>query len=151
MWIRCLFTMMLLAVAGCGESNTPPAPAPAPAPFELAGKWLYLGPSDVPHNLTVTDTAMDYSDVDGHWSSSWTIKAHDNGAHHFQVLFGSGSGTYIPVGDSMSGAYEVDGTFLTVQLAKGLAAYPPLQGPGTCTGTADGMPVPDCRLYVKQN
>jgi hypothetical protein len=149
MRIRCLFVVTLVAVAGCAGNDTPPAPAPPP--FELAGKWLYLGPSDVPHNLTVSDASMVYADVDGQWSSTWTVKAYDNGPHHFQMAFGSGSGTYLPVGDSMSGAYEVNGTFLTLQLAKGLASYPPVQSPGTCTSTADGMPVPECRLYVKQN
>ena len=142
-----LFMVMLVALSGCGANNT----TPQPAAFDLDGAWLYLGPSDVPHTLTVSQAAMVYADVDGHWSSSWTIKTYDNGAHHFQVAFGSGSGTYLPLGESMSGAYDVSGTFLTVQLAKDLASYPPLQSPGTCTGTADGTPVPDCRLYVKKN
>jgi hypothetical protein len=94
---------------------------------------------------------MVYADVDGLWSSSWTIKAYDNGLRHFQVVFGSGSGAYLPVGESMSGSYDVSGTLLTVQLAKDLGAYPPLQSPGTCTSAADGTPVPDCRLYIKKN
>jgi hypothetical protein len=141
----CLVTVILLALSGCGASDT----APQPDAFELEGAWLYLGPSDVPHTLKVGNGSMVYADVEGQWSSTWTIKAYDNEAHHFQVTFGSGSGTYLPVGQAMSGVYEVGGTLLTVQLAKDLSAYPQLQGPGTCTGVTDGMPVPDCRLYVK--
>jgi hypothetical protein len=138
---------MLAALSGCGANDT----TPQREPFEIEGAWLYLGPSDVPHTFTIADASMVYADVDGHWSSSWTIESYDNGPHHFEVFFGSGSGTYLPVGEGMSGAYDVSGTLLTVQLAKGLASYPQLQSPGTCTGTADGTPVPDCRLYVKQN
>ena len=55
------------------------------------------------------------------------------------------------MGASMSGAYDVSGSLLTVQLAKDLSAYPPLVGAGSCTGPTDGTPVPDCRLYIKQN
>jgi len=51
----------------------------------------------------------------------------------------------------MSGAYEVSGALLTVQLANDLASYPQLQSPGTCTSATDGTPVPECRLYVKKN
>ena len=147
----CLVTMPLLgmlALSGCGSDTATPQPEP---PFEIEGGWLYLGPSDGPHTLKISHASMVYTDVSGNWSSNWTIKAYDNGLHHFQVAFGSGSGTYLPVGDNMSGTYDVSGTLLTVQLVKGLASYPPLQGAGTCTGTADGMPVPECRLYVKQN
>ena len=93
---------------------------------------------------------MVYTDIAGMWSSKWTIKAYDNGLHHFQVAFDSGSGTYLPVGQSMSGTYDLSGTFLTVQLANGLASYPQLQGAGTCTRESDGMPLPECRLYAKQ-
>lgn len=139
--------MMLLALSGCGANDAPTQPEA----FELEGSWLYLGPSDVPHTLTIDRASMSYADVDGQWSSRWTIKAYDNDKHHFQVVFGSGSGAYLPVGSSMSGAYDVGATLLTVQLSKELASYPPLQGPGTCTSTVDGTPVPDCRLYVKQN
>ena len=139
--------MMLVALSGCGANNA----APQPKAFDLEGAWLYLGPSDVPHTLTVDHASMVYADVDGHWSSNWTITAFDNALHHFQVSFGSGSGSYLPVGDSMSGAYEVSGALLTVQLAKGLASYPPLLGAGTCTSATDGTPLPECRLYIKKN
>ena len=140
-----LLATTLAALSGCGSNDV----APQPEAFELDGAWLYLGPSDVPHTLTISDASMVYADVDGQWSSSWTIKKYENAPHHFQVAFATGSGTYLPVGDGMSGTYQVNGTFLTVQLAKDLTAYPPLQSPGTCTAMADGAPVPDCRLYVK--
>lgn len=143
-WLATGITPVLLALAGCGED----AATPEPEPLEIEGPWLYLGPSDGPHTLTIGRTSMVYADVGGSWSSNWTITARDNALHHFQVGFDSGSGAYLPVGQSMSGAYEQTGTLLTVQLANG-ASYPQLQGAGTCTGAADGMPVPDCRLYVK--
>jgi hypothetical protein len=135
-----------LALAGCSEDAAPTA---EPEPLQIEGPWLYLGPSDGPHTLTITRSSMVYADVGGAWTSNWTIQASDNVLHHFQVAFGSGAGEYLPVGQSMSGAYDLMGTLLTVQLANG-ASYPQLQGAGTCTGMADGMPLPDCRLYIKQ-
>ena len=36
-------------------------------------------------------------------------------------------------------------------LANGLGSYPKLQGTDGCTRETDGMPLPDCRLYAKQN
>lgn len=149
MRIRCLavmITMAILAAPGCG-ANTKTTP---PEAFEIDGAWSYLGPSDVPHTLTVDDTSMVYTDTDGKWSSSWTIKTYDNQLHHFQVTFNSGSGTYLPVGQSMSGTYDLNGTTLTVQVASGLASYPQLQSPGSCTAATDGTPIADCRLYIKQ-
>ena len=146
-----MLTMATLALPGCAADSTTPEPEPEPEPFEIEGAWLYLGPSDVPHNLAISRGSMVYTDVAGNWSSTWSIKTYDNALQHFQVVFGSGSGTFLPVGESMSGTYDVSGPALTVQLANGLVSYPPLQGPGTCTGAMDGMPVPDCRLYVKQN
>jgi len=131
------------ALVGCGGNTTPPPPA-----FEIEGDWLYLGPSDVAHRLTIGHGSMVYTDVASKWSSSWTIKAYDNALHHFQIVFSSGSGTYLPVGQSLSGTYDL-GSFLTVQSANGLASYPKLEGRGSCTDTG-GMPIPDCRLYVKQ-
>lgn len=141
-----LLLVMLLALSGCGAND---APTEAKA-FDLEGSWLYLGPSDVPHTLTVDRGSMSYADVDGQWSSRWAIKGYDNDQHHFQVVFSSGSGAYLPVGSSKSGAYDVGATLLTVQLSNE-PAYPPLQGPGTCTSAVDGSPVPECRLYVRQN
>jgi hypothetical protein len=126
---------------GSGGNTTSP-------PFELEGKWTYLGPADAPHDLTIEHGSMVYDDVDGKWSSKWTITAYDNGLHHFQVTFDSGSGSYLPVGESMSGTYDLGVAFLTIQLAKGLSSYPPVEGAGSCTST-DGTIFPDCRLYTK--
>ena len=141
-----MIALATLAVAGCGGNTT----TPPPAPFELNGGWTYLGPSDVPHDLTISPGSMVYTDVDGQWSSTWTVTSYDNDLHHFQVKFDSGSGSYLPVGQSMSGTYDLK-TFLTIQLANGLTSYPPLQSPGSCTSATDGTPIPDCRLYVKLN
>ncbi len=147
----CLATVLTIAaftLSACGDDAAPPAQAEA---FEIDGPWLYLGPSDVPHDLSIGQGSMVFTDVSGTWSSTWAIKTYDNGMHHFQLGFTMGSGAYFPVGDSMSGAYEVDGTLLTLQLTSGLTSYPALVGPGTCTNPADGMPVPGCKLYVKKN
>ena len=114
--------------------------------FELDGSWDYLGPSDGPHTLKISNVSMAYADMDGAWSSNWTIKEYDNELHHFQVVFESGAGTYLPVGQNMSGTYDLSGQTLTVQLASGLGSYPALQSPGSCT---DGSTlIPECRVYV---
>jgi len=139
---------LVATLVGCGGGSATTSP---PKAFDIDGSWLYLGPSDVPHDLTITDKSMVYTDVDGQWSSKWTIKTYDDDQHHFQVTLDSGSGTYLPVGQSMSGTYDVSGTLLTTQLANGLSSYPQLQYPGTCTGGTDGTAAPDCRLYVHQN
>jgi len=110
---------------------------------------VYLGPSDVPHSLTISNQSMVYTDEEGQWSSSWTIKDYDNGLHRFEVVFQSGNGTYLPVGQNMSGTYVLSGNTLTVQLANGLGSYLAVQSPGSCT---DGATlIPECRVYVKQN
>ena len=127
----------------------PPGSGGTTASVEIAGKWTYLGPSDVPHDLTINQGSMVYEDVDGKWSSKWTITAYDAALHHFQVTFDSGSGSYLPVGQSMSGTYDRGVAFLTIQLAKG-SSYPPLEGAGSCTGT-DGALIPECRLYTMPN
>ncbi len=139
--------MIALGLAGCGGGST----TPPPQPFELTGAWIYLGPSDGPHDLTIGNGSMVYTDVAGQWSSQWTIKSYDNGLHHFQTNFDSGTGSYLPVGQSMSGTYELTNTLLTIQLAEGLTSYPPLEGAGTCTSATDGTPIPECRLYIKGN
>ena len=149
MRIHCLpaiITMAMLMFQGCG-ANTKTTP---PEAFAIDGAWSYLGPSDVPHTLTISDASMVYTDMAGQWSSRWTIKAYDNGLHHFQVVFDSGSGTYLPVGQNMSGTYDLNATTLTVQVASGFASYPPMESPGSCTAATDGTPIPDCRLYIKQ-
>jgi len=94
---------------------------------------------------------MTYTDNDGKWSSKWVLKTYDNGLHHFRVEFDSGSGSYLPVGQTMSGTYDLTGVILTVQVANGSASYPPLQDAGSCTDASDGTPHPDCRVYVKKN
>jgi hypothetical protein len=120
-----------------------------PDPFEIDGTWLYLGPADGPHWLKIGNGSMVYADIDGQWSSTWTIKGYDNGLHHFQAVFESGTGTYLPVGQTMSGTYDVTGAELTVQLANGLGSYPPMQSPTSCM--EDSTPIPDCRLYLSKN
>jgi len=144
-----IFMVAALALSGCG-GDAAPTPPPPHHPFDLAGSWLYLGPSDGTHTLVISDSSMVYTDVSGTWKSSWTVKSYDNDLHHFQVTFESGNGTYLPTGQSSSGTYEVNGTLLTVQLAMGLGSYPALEGAGSCTGS-DGDPVPECRLYIHQN
>jgi len=139
--------MATLLLAGCSSN---PA-APQTEPFELNGSWIYLGPSDAPHDLKVDGGAMTFTDVAGNWTSNWTIKSYDNELGHFQLAFSSGSGAYLPMGQSKSAAYDVSNSLLTVQFAEGVASYPPLQGLGTCTGATDGMPIPECKLYIKKN
>jgi len=101
--------------------------------------------------LKISGGSAAFIDVAGTWTSNWTVKSYDNELNHFQLVFVSGSGSYLPVGESMSAAYELNGTLFTLQLAKGLASYPPLQGAGTCTGATDGVPIPDCKLYIEKN
>ncbi len=151
--ISYLATMVILAVTalpGCsgGTKAAQPDAAAQSEAFDLDGRWLYLGPSDGPHTLEINNASMAYADVSGAWSSNWTIKEYDNVLCHFQVVFESGTGTYLPVGQNMSGTYVLEGAILTVQLANGLDSYPALQSPGSCTeGTT---PIPDCRIYMNQ-
>ena len=140
-----MVTLAAMALLGCGGDTTPSQPKA----FELDGTWLYLGPSDGPHRLTISNGSMVYADIDGAWSSNWTIKEYDNGLHHFQVVFESGTGTYLPVGQNMSGTYVLNAQILTVQLANGLGSYSPVQSPGSCTEGSSTL-IPDCRIYVKQ-
>jgi hypothetical protein len=153
MRINCLATTMTLAtmtLLGCGSGSTTAQPdAHQPEAFELQGTWTYLGPWDGEHTLKISDTSMVYAAIAGDWSSNWTIKEHDNGLHHFQIGFESGTGTYFPVGQKISGAYVLAGAILTVQLASGAGSYPPVQSPGSCTEGSDKF-IPDCRLYMKQ-
>ena len=143
-----MVVMAMPVLVGCGGD----AAKPPSKPFEIEGGWSFLGPSpaDSAHLLTIKPGSMTYTDNDGKWSSKWTIKTYDNELHRFQIEFDSGSGSYLPTGKSLSGTYDLAG-FLTVQLANGLASYPPLQSAGTCTDANNGNPLPDCRLYVKSN
>jgi hypothetical protein len=154
MRITCLATMMTLAtmaLPGCGGGTTivQPDASVQPEAFELDRTWEYLGPSDGPHTLEISNGSMVYADMDGQWSSNWTITEYDNGLHRFQVVFESGTGTYLPVGQNMSGTYVLNDPILTVQLANGLGSYPPMQSPGSCT--EGSTLIPDCRIYMKQN
>jgi len=143
-----ILALALLALSACGGSETA---SPQNGPFDMEGKWLFLGPGNGPHDLTVTRSTMFYEDVEKTWSSTWTLTSYNNTAHGFRVTFASGTGTYFPVGKNMVGTYDVTGTLLSVQLASGTGAYPALLTPGTCTSPDDGAPLPDCRIYVHQN
>jgi len=167
MKISCLYaaiTLVTVALSGCTASSTKaqpnasvPTDASMPADtsvprddFELRGSWLYLGPGDVVHTLDISNTSIVYTGVDGaDWSSTWAIKDYDNGLQHFQLVFKSGTGSYLPTGQSLSGAYDITGT-LTVQLADGLGSYPALQSVGSCTVGASER-IPNCGLYMKRN
>jgi len=155
MRIRYLATILALAtmpLLGCGESastDQPDAFVPA-GPFELEGSWLYLGPWDGEHTLTFSNTSATYTDIGGTWSSTWKLQNFDNDAHHFQIAFEAGDGTYIPTGAQLSGSYDLNAVILTVQLADGLGSYPPMRSPGSCT-EGESSPIDNCRLYMKQN
>ncbi len=147
MRMSCLAAMMTvgtMALASCGGDTAAPRAA-----FELDGSWVFLGPGDGPHTLKISDTSMVYTDLDGQWSSSWSIKQYDNALHHFQVTFGSGTGTYIPVGQNMTGTYVLNAPMLAVQLGNSPGSYPSMESPDSCTDAAS-TPIPDCRLYMKQ-
>jgi hypothetical protein len=146
-YLATMITMATLALSGCSSDTT----TPQAAAFELDGSWIYLGPSDVPHDLKIGSGSASFTDVAGSWASNWTVKSYDNELNHFQLVFVSGSGSYLPVGQSKSAAYDLSGSLLTIQLAEGLASYPPLQGAGSCTSATDGTPLPDCKLYIKHN
>jgi hypothetical protein len=148
MRIVCLATMAMVATmafSGCGE-NTKTEPA---EPFDLDGDWLYLGPWDGEHRIKITDTTAEYTDVGGEWKSEWSIKEYDNGQHHFQLAFKSGTGSYYPTGKDWRASFARDGVMLTLQLASGTGSYPPVEGAGSCTD-GSGEPITDCRLYLKQ-
>ncbi len=140
-----MMTLATMTLLGCG-GDTKPSPA---GPFELEGSWLYLGPWDGEHTLEISKESMVYAAIAGDWSSSWTIEEYDNGLDHFRIVFGSGTGTYLPTGQNFGGTYVLDGVMLTVQLADGTGSYPPVQSPGSCTEGASTF-IPDCRLYMKQ-
>ncbi len=133
------------AAGGSGTGGAPPVP------FDLQGTtWLYLGPWDSVHTLEISEDSVVYADIAGEWSSTWSLTEYDNDVQHFQLTFASGVGTYSPTGSSLSGAYVLADAILTVQLAEGVASYPPVESPGSCT--RDGAErIPDCGIYMKQN
>jgi hypothetical protein len=152
MKISCLATAITLAtmtLLGCREGTTTVQPDASVRPdaFEPQGTWLYLGPWDGEHWLKISNASVVYTAVDGTWSSNWTIKDYDNGLHHFQLVFESGTGTYSPTGQNLSGTYVLSGTILTVQVADGLGLYSPVTSPGSCM--MDGGPdrIPNCGIY----
>jgi hypothetical protein len=128
-----------------GGSSTGGAP---PEAFELQGTWLYLGPWDAVHTLEITNASMTYTDIAGEWSSNWTITEYDNALHHFQLAFESGTGTYYPTGENVSGTYDLGDQILTVQVAGGLASYPAMESPGSCLQGADR--IVDCGIYMRE-
>jgi len=138
-----------VATGGTSSGGTSTGGTP-PEPFEIQGTWLYLGPWDEVHTLQISDASMVYTDIDGEWSSNWTIEEYDNTLHQFQLAFESGNGTYSPTGQSISGTYVLNSQILTVQLADGVGSYPPLQSPGSCIEEG-GDRIPDCGLYMHQN
>jgi hypothetical protein len=144
-FLATVMTLAMMAVGGCGEDA---ATAP-PEAFELQGTWLYLGPGDRVHHLEIANASMVYTDIAGEWSSDWTVKDYDNRLEHFEIVFKSGTGTYLPEGQTMSGTYVLTGAILTVQLANGAGAYSPVQDPSCTQGGADL--VPDCGRYMKEN
>ena len=130
------------------EASVQPDASP-PAAFELQGDWVFLGPGSLEHTLKIGGGSMVFTDVNGAWSSNWTTKDYDNGLHHFEIVFKSGTGTYFPVGQNVSGTYVLDAMILTLQLANGLGSYAPVTSPGSCTEGA-GTPIANCNLYMKQ-
>jgi hypothetical protein len=149
--ISCMaMAMMTLLGCGGGATTVQPDASAQPDAFELQGTWLYLGPWDVVHTLKISNVSIAYTDVDGQWSSNWTIKDYDNGAHHFQMVFESGTGTYLPTGQDLSGTFVLSGQILTVQLTDGLASYSPVQSPGSCT-EGGVTRISNCGIYMKQN
>jgi hypothetical protein len=148
MRIKCLammaITLAMTGLFGCGAGGT----SATSEPLAIKGSWLFLGPSSGEHNLTISNDSMKYKAISEDWESSWSIKKSDNELHHFQMAFESGHGSYYPEGQSFSGTFDLNGTILSVQLAKGLDSYPELRNAGSCTDNSD--PIPDCKLYMKQ-
>jgi len=138
-----VMTLMTMTLLGCGGSST----TSTSDPFELQGSWLYLGPWDGEHTLKITDGSMVFTALAGEWSSNWTIQNHDNGVHHFQLVFKSGTGTYSPSGSNFSGTYDLNSGMLAMQLADGLGSYPSVQP--TCTENGSTR-IRNCGLYMKQ-
>jgi hypothetical protein len=145
-FLATMTTLTAIALLGCDGGST----AEQPEAFELDGTWVYLGPWDGEHMLEISNKSMVYAAIAEDWSSDWSIEQYDNGLHRFRIAFESGTGTYLPVGQNMSGAYVLSGEILTVQLSDDAGSYPPVESPGSCT-TEDSELIPDCRIYMHQN
>lgn len=152
-----MLTLMTMVCFGCGGGTDSGGDSPdagkaetaVPSkPFGIEGSWLFLGPTGPGHTITIGGKSMKYKGTEEDWESIWAIKKYDNDSHQFQITFESGHGSYYPSGESFSGTYDAAETILSVQLAKGLDSYPQLKSPGSCTDSSD--PIPDCKLYMKQ-
>jgi len=148
--LAAMMTLATMTLLGCGGDTTTAQPDASVQPFELQGTWVYLGPWDGEHSLKFSNGSMAYTAIGADWSSNWTIKDYDNGLHRFQMVFESGTGTYSPTGQNLSGTYVLSDPILTVQLANGLGAYLPVQSPGSCTD-GDSNRITNCGIYMKQN
>jgi hypothetical protein len=135
-----------VATGGTSASSTTTVPSEA---FELEGSWLFLGPGDLMHTIEISNGSMVYTDIGEAWSSNYTIQKYDNDMDQFQITFESGTGTYYPVEQNMSGTYVLSGSILTIQLANGLESYPPMLNPGSCTDESSNR-IADCGLYMSQ-
>jgi hypothetical protein len=144
-----MLTLTTLVCMGCGGGTASGGDTAVPSkPLAIEGSWLFLGPTGPGHEITITSKSIKYKGTEADWESIWTIKKYDNELHHFQITFDSGHGDYYPSGANLSGTYDAAETILSVQLAKGLDSYPQLKNPGSCTDDSD--PIPDCKLYMKQ-
>jgi hypothetical protein len=149
-----------LAFPGCSDSTKaqPDASTTADAgastdastphgDFEIRGSWLYLGPWDQLHTLEISNTSITYTGSGDDWSSNWTVKDYDDRLQRFQMIFKSGTGSYLPTGQSLSGTYDLSGAILAIQLADGLGSYLPLE---TSCLTASSERIANCGRYMKQ-
>ncbi len=154
---------MALNPLGLAPETTSPLPNPDGVARGLTGRCsngtrfddrasapLFRCPCEPLSHVIATNASAVNAVVDGAWSSKRTIKDYDNRLHQFQLVFESGTGTYSPAGQNLSGTYDLSGAILTIQLANGLGSYPPLQSPGSCTDEGSNR-IGNCGLYMKQN
>lgn len=135
------------STAAAGGSDEPGANC---EDFELSGSWLYLGPWDGEHTLSISSQSLEYADINQGWKASFGLKTCDNDLDRFEIVFGSGDGEYSPVGEEFSGTYVLQDAILTLQLKQGLNNFVPVQSPGSCTAEPGGEAIPDCKLYMRQ-
>jgi len=161
--LAALLALVTMSFPGCGESETA-APGKTssdaggsggqtttepPLNVEIEGSWLYLGPWDGPHTLEITRQSVEYADIGGEWSSSWTLREYDSESHHFELVYKTGTGDYSPTGQGLSATYVLKDGILTLQLREGLGAFQPVESPGSCTAV-DSELIPDCKIYMRQ-